>query len=105
MNIVYYIVKNWDTLPKSKFDDDHIVIFKEIENWDGGYGHHSYEGVGVDKDGNVTWCYSSGRSCNGGPSLDTKKDLKVFVVNGGIDLNVDPSTINFGSLQVEFNSY
>jgi hypothetical protein len=32
MNIVDYIVKNWDTLPKSKFDDDHIVIFKEIEN-------------------------------------------------------------------------
>jgi len=31
--------------------------------------------------------------------------LKVFVVNEGIDLNVDPSTINFNSLQVEFNSY
>ena len=42
MNIVDYIVKNWDTLPKSKFDDDRIVIFKEIENDDWGYGHHSY---------------------------------------------------------------
>ena len=105
MNIVDYIVKNWDDLPKSKFDDDLIVIFKEIENWDEGYGHHLYEGVGVDKDGNVTWCYSSGCSCNGGPSLDTKKDLKMFVVNDGIDLNVDPSTINFNDLQVEFNTY
>ena len=105
MNIVDYIVTNWDTLPKSKFDDVIVVIFKELQNWDEGYGHHLYEGYGVDKDGNVTWCYSSGCSCNGGPSLDTKKDLKVFVVNGGIDLNVDPSTINFDSLQVEFNSY
>jgi len=81
MNIVDYIVKNWDTLPKSCFDEDRIVIFKEIQNWDGGYGHHNYEGIGVDKDGNVTWCYSSGCSC------------------------VDPSTIDFYSLQVEFNTY
>jgi hypothetical protein len=105
MNIVDYIVKNWDTLPKSCFDEDRIVIFKEIQNWDGGYGHHNYEGIGVDKDGNVTWCYSSGCSCDGGPSLETKKDLKVFVVNEGIDLDVDPSTIDFYSLQVEFNTY
>ena len=105
MNIVDYIVQNWDALPKSKFDDDIVVIFKEIENEDWGYGHHSYEGVGVDKDGNVTWCYSSGCSCSGGPSTEIKKDLKVFVVDGGIDLNVDPSTINFNSLQIEFNSY
>lgn len=33
MNIVDYIVKNWDNLPKSKFDDVIVVIFKEIENW------------------------------------------------------------------------
>jgi len=105
MNIVDYIVKNWDILPKSKFDDDRIVIFKEIENEDWGYGHHSYEGIGVDKDGNVTWCYSSGCSCNGGPSLDIKKDLKMFVVNDGIDLLVDQYTIEFNSLEVEFNSY
>jgi hypothetical protein len=105
MNIVDYIVKNWETLPKSKFDGTQIVIFKEIENEDWGYGHHSYEGIGVDKDGNVTWCYSSGCSCNGGPSLDIKKDLKMFTINDGIDLNVDPTTINFNSLEVEFNSY
>jgi len=40
-----------------------------------------------------------------GPSTEIKKDLKVFVVDGGIDLNVDPSTINFNSLEVEFDSY
>ena len=105
MNIVDYIVKNWDTLPKSKFDDVFVVIFTEIKNENWGYGHHDYEGVGVDKDGNVTWCYSSGCSCNGGPSTDIKKDLKVFIVDGGIDLNVDPSTVNWKNLEVEFESY
>ncbi len=105
MNIVDYIVNNWDTLPKSKFDDVIVVIFKELQNWDEGYGHHTYEGYGVDQNGNVTWCYSSGCSCSGGPSTDIKKDLKVFIVNSGIDLDVDPSTINFNSLEVEFNSY
>ena len=34
-----------------------------------------------------------------------KKDLKTFIVDDGIDLNVDPSTIDFNSLEVEFNSY
>ena len=97
MNIVDYIVNNWDTLPKSKFDDVIVVIFKELQNWDEGYG--------VDKDGNVTWCYSSGCSCSGTPQTEIKKDLKTFIVDSGIDLNVDPSTINFKSLEVEFTSY
>jgi hypothetical protein len=105
MNIVDYIVQNWNTLPKSKFDDVIVVIFKELQNWDEGYGHHSYEGVGVDVDGNVTWCYSSGCSCSGGPSTEIKKDLKVFIVDGGIDLNVDPSTVKWKDLEVEFTSY
>ena len=43
-------------------------------------------------------------SC-GGPNTEIKKDLKTFTVNSGIDLNVDPSTINFNSLEVEFNTY
>ena len=105
MNIAEYIVNNWDSLPKSKFDDTTVVIFKEIKNEDWGYGHHTYEGYGVDKNGNVTWCYSSGCSCEGGPSTEIKKDLKTFTVNNGIDLNSDPSTINFNSLKVVFNSY
>jgi hypothetical protein len=105
MNIVNYITTNWDTLPKSKFDDVIVVIFKELKNEDYGYGHHTYEGYGVDKDGNVTWCYSSGCSCEGGPDTKIEKDLKVFTVNSGVDLNVDPSTINWKSLEVIFNTY
>ena len=105
MNIVNYIVTNWDNLPKSKFDDVTVVIFKELQNWDVGYGHHTYEGYGVDKDGNVTWCYSSGCSCSGTPQTEIKKDLKTFIVDDGIDLNVDPSTIDFNSLEVEFTTY
>lgn len=32
-------LNNWDSLPKSKFDDVTVVIFKEIKNEDWGYGH------------------------------------------------------------------
>ena len=33
------------------------------------------------------------------------KGKNVIIVDDGIDLNVDPSTIDFNSLEVEFNSY
>ena len=66
MNIVDYIVQNWNTLPKSKFDDVAVVIFNEIKNENLGYGHHDYEGVGVD---------------------------------------VDPSTVKWQDLEVEFETY
>ena len=105
MNIVNYITSNWSNLPKSKFDDVIVVIFKEVQNENWGYGHHTYEGYGVDQNGNVTWCYSSGCSCGGGPDTEIKKDLKVFTVDSGIDLDADPSTINWNNLQVEYDTY
>lgn len=105
MNIVDYIKNNWSSLPKSKFNDLQVVIFKEVQNSDGGRGHHTYEGYGVDLNGDVVWCYSSGCSCGGSVDTEVKKDLKVFTVNGGVDINVDPSTVDWNSLEVEYNDY
>lgn len=105
MNIVDYIKNNWSALPKSKFNDLQVVIFKEVQNWDGGYGHHTYEGYGVDENGDVVWCYSSGCSCGGSVDTEIKKDLKVFTVDGGVDLNVDPTTVNWNSLVAVYDDY
>lgn len=95
MNVGTYISKNWVKLKKSTFNGLEVVIFKEVKNEEYGYGHHSYEGYGVDKKGTVLWCYSSGCSCNG--SADTqerlkatslRKDIKVFEVTSGVNLNM-----------------
>lgn len=104
-NISTYIVKNWSTLPKSSFNDFNVVIFKEIQNEDHGYGHHVYEGYGVDEKGDVYWCYSSGCSCHGSCEASIVKDLKVFLVDGGINLDIDPSTVDFNSLAVKYDDY
>lgn len=104
-NIVDYIKNHWSELSKSKFNDLQVVIFKEIQNWDGGWGHHTYEGYGVTEDGDVVWCYSSGCSCGGSVDTEVKKDLKVFTVDSGVDLNVDGSTLDLNGLQVEYTDY
>lgn len=113
MNIVTYIKKNWKKLPKSTFNSQEVVIFKEVKNEEYGYGHHSYEGYGVDINGTVLWCYSSGCSCNGDANTQErlkpaslKKDVKVFEVSSGINLTInDIKDVNFESMQVEFNDY
>jgi hypothetical protein len=105
MNIIDYVVQNYSALPKSTFDGAECVIVKEIHNDDYGYGHHSYEGVGVNAAGAVVWCYSSGCSCDGSCGVEHKNTEKSFVVEG-IDLsNIDLDLINLDHLQVEFSSY
>lgn len=102
MKIHEYIKKNWRTLPKSKFDDIEVVIFREVKNNDMGYGHHSYEGYGVDNKGKYRWLFSSGCSCGGGPSEKTIKD---FVVDGKDITTEKPEEINFEELKVTCDSY
>lgn len=108
MNIVEYVVANYDSLPKSKFDNEECVIVQEKENDNWGYGHHSYEGVGVDKEGKIMWCVSSGCSCNGSAGMSEHSDektIKTFIVKG-IDLSkIVPKDVDFDSLVVNFESY
>lgn len=52
MTLQEYIVKNYNNLPKSTFNDNSCVIFQEDRNEDEGWGHHMYEGYGVTVDGN-----------------------------------------------------
>ena len=109
MKIVEYVKENWDKLPKSSFNSDECVIVHEIHNDNGGWGHHSYEGVGVGQSGDVYWCYSSGCSCQGSCHADNSciKDFKTFLVDKAAfpigDLN--PEEVKFDQLAVSFSDY
>ena len=103
--IQIYIRDNWDSLPKSKFNTDEVVIFHCVKDEQYGYGHHIYEGYGVNQTGQLLWCYSSGCSCGGSVSVEDRKvDFKVFMVDG-IDLNIDPKSVNFSALEVSYEDY
>jgi hypothetical protein len=108
MNIVTYVKKNYDKLPKSNFNADELVIVLNIRNEDYGYGNHSYEGVGINRDGKIFWCFSSGCSCTGSCEVNehTKKDLKKFEVDSGFDLTkIDWRKTDFNQMQVSYNDY
>lgn len=106
MNIQDYVIQNWATLPKSTFNGDEVVIIKEIRNEDGDWGHHSYEGYGIDKGGNLIWCYSSGCSCNGSCGADHQLDAKTFEASWSEDFTAtNPSELDFVALQVDFSDY
>jgi hypothetical protein len=77
----------------------------EINHSDEGYGNHSYGGIGVDKDGNVRWCYSSGCSCNGSCGTEHKEEYKNFIVEGYDLSKVDWKAVEFQKLQVDFADY
>lgn len=104
MKITTYIKNNWETLPKSKFDDLELVMFHCVHESEEGWGHHSYEGFGVDKAGSCHWMFSSGCSCSGGPS---ERDMthKNMIVNDGDILDTDCETVDFNNLKVTYNSY
>jgi hypothetical protein len=107
MNIIQYVVENYNSLLKSSFDGEECVIVKEIRNSNEGWGHHDYEGIGINSEGKILWCYSSGCSCNGSCGMEHKNTEKVFELDG-FDLSsaeINPEQLNLNSLQVEFSSY
>jgi hypothetical protein len=100
-----YVIENWDTLPKSYFNEDEVVIIVEYNNSEEGYGHHSYSGAGIDKEGRYYYCFSSGCSCNGSCGIDHKETLKVLEISGEDISSLNPEDINFDYLQVSFSDY
>jgi hypothetical protein len=99
MKIETYIKKYYVKLPKSTFNNDELVIVEELNNSNEGYGHHSYYGIGIDKNGEVYSCDSSGCSCSGtcGISKGNLKDLTKTKLNW--------KDIDFPMLQVDFRDY
>ena len=95
MKIETYVKKNWTTLPKSKFDEKELVIVREMNNDEQGWGHHSYQGIGVDENGNVFEAQSGGCSCSGDVTVEATDT----------QLNEKWQDVDFGKFQVEFNSY
>ncbi len=106
MKIVNYIKKNWEKLPKSRFNGDEVVIFHCNDDSNGGWGNHSYNGYGVDRTGNVVWCYSSGCSCSGSCGVDHVKDFKTLIIKDNESFeSIIPKNVNFESLEVSFSDY
>jgi hypothetical protein len=95
-----YVKKNYKKLPKSTFSDSgaskELVIVKEITNWNEGYGHHDYEGIGIDEDGKVFVCQSGGCSCYSNVSWsENDTDLS----------DLKWKDLDFERLSQEFSSY
>jgi hypothetical protein len=107
LNISEYVRVNWDTMVKSSFNSEELVIIKEICNDDQGYGNHAYEGYGVDKEGNLVWAYSSGCSCRGTCGTEHKYQAKTFLIDWLDEFtSIDPYTFNFLSVNpVTFGDY
>jgi hypothetical protein len=105
MNIVDYVKENYDLLPKSTFNDEDCVIVKRIRDDDEGWGHHSYEGIGIGRGGQVYWCFSSGCSCNGSCGMDHVQTTKKFEVEGWSLEEIDHKDVNFNDLEVSFDDY
>lgn len=107
MTLQEYIVKNYNNLPKSTFNDDFCVIFQENRNEDEGWGHHTYEGYGVTADGKLVWCFSSGCSCNGSCEMEHKVSYKLLEVPLAFAsaAEEDFKEIDFEKLRVDFKDY
>lgn len=106
MKVQDYVKRNWTKLPKSTFNGEEVVIVEEVLNDDYGYGHHSYEGWGVDSEGRTMWAFSSGCSCGGSCSVDHREDktVKIFQANREFK-KADWDAFNWAALQVDFSDY
>lgn len=104
MTIQEYVKHNWDGLPKSTFNEDVVVIVQCNHDSDEGWGHHSYDGIGVDKTGTMVWCFSSGCSCKGSCGIEHKNSSKVLEINENLNIS-NPEDVNYQQLQVSFSDY
>ncbi len=78
--IVDYVKENYAKLPESDFDKEgKCVIIYVKKDYDEGWGHHGFEGLGVTKKGQLKWYFSSGCSCAGGTHSEDAS-LKSVVV-------------------------
>lgn len=102
-----YVVENWKNLPKSNFNEDKVVIVKEVYYDNGSYGHHNYDGYGFGKDGTLYFCQSSGCSCNGHAGIDKCEVDHTEIIKDEFEpiLNLLPEDIDFDSLEVSFSDY
>lgn len=102
-----FVKSNWPELPKSTFNSDEVVIVKTVCDSNEGWGHHSYEGIGVTASGDVVWCFSSGCSCSGTCGVEHKPETKILQVDGeDFDLSkIDPAALDFNAMQTSFSDY
>ena len=107
MNVLEYVKKNYKKLPKSTFNNEELVLVYELYNSNEGWGNHSYSGYGVDAEGKLYLCYSSGCSCHGSCGIDHEPETqKKFEIDPTDFPNFNtPKEINFSSLESSFSDY
>lgn len=106
MNVLDYVRENYGQLPKSTFNDEEVVIVFEMSNSNEGWGNHSYSGYGVDRDGRLFYCFSSGCSCNGSCGVDHVEDTKKLEIDPTEFPNFQsPEKIDFSGLAISFSDY
>jgi hypothetical protein len=106
VNVLEYVKANYESLPKSTFNNDEVVIVHESHNSNEGWGNHSYSGYGVDNEGRLFLCYSSGCSCRGSCGIDHEEDTKKLEIDETDFPNFHaPENINFNALSQSFSDY
>lgn len=107
MNVLEYVKENYESLPKSTFNDDEVVIVFCMDDDNQGWGNHSYSAYGVDREGLLYLCYSSGCSCNGGCGIDHEPESeKKFQIDPTDFPNFNsPEKIDFPELQNSWSDY
>lgn len=106
MNVLEYVKQNYETLPKSTFNDEEVVLVQSMYDSNEGWGNHSYSGYGVDQEGKMYLCYSSGCSCNGSCDINHEEDTKKFEIDPAQFPNFNtPEEINFINLAQSFSDY
>jgi hypothetical protein len=109
VNIVDYVRENYDALEKSNFNDQELVVVLTLQDNNEGWGNHSYSGVGVDRDGKIWYCFSSGCSCNGSCGISEphghNTELKKFEVDGQAFDLTDIDAEGLQHIQVSFSDY
>ena len=106
MNVLEYVKANYAELPKSNFNNDEVVLVHSTYDSDEGWGNHSYSGYGVDKEGRLYLCYSSGCSCSGSCDIEHEEDTKKLEIEETNFTNFNaPENIDFEQLAHSFSDY
>lgn len=79
--IIQYVKDNYETLPKTNINNEEIGIEIFNINKDIKYYEHNYEGVIVNKNGNVYFVFSSGDSYTGSAYVEEDVTFKVYTIS------------------------
>ncbi len=106
MNVLDFVKKEYNHLPKSHFNEKEVIIVYEMNDDNQGWGNHSYSAYGVDQKGAMFYCFSSGCSCHGSRGMSHVEHIKKFEIEPTEFPNFNsPENIDFDTLARGFSDY